>query len=117
MKSANIFWPTGIWHFQQDNDPKHTSKLVSAYLETTLCIKDYLIKWPPYSPDLNPIENLWADLKKRVEKHNCTSVEELKEAVELEWKQTDKAYCKKLVDSMPNRLHEVLEQRGGATHY
>src|SRR4051794_16886313 len=39
MKSANKFWPTGLWHFQQDNDPKHTSRLVSDYLERELCIK------------------------------------------------------------------------------
>ena len=117
MKSANMFWPVGLWHFQQDNDPKHTSRIVSDYLERELCIKDYCIRWPPYSPDLNPIENLWADLKKRVEKRNATTVEELEAAVKLEWAATDKQLCSKLVASMPNRLAALLEHRGGPTGY
>jgi hypothetical protein len=118
MKSADKFWRTGtLWHFQQDNDPKHTSRLVSDYLERELCIKDYILKWPPYSPDLNPIENLWADLKKRVEKHNCTNVKELEEAVKKEWAATDTKLCQKLVASMPDRIARLLEYNGAPTGY
>jgi transposase len=117
MKSKEMFWPVGMWHFQQDNDPKHTSRVVSDYLERELCIKDFCIRWPPYSPDLNPIENLWADLKKRVEKHNCTTVEELTAAVKKEWAATDRDLCHKLVASMPTRLARLLEYRGGPTGY
>lgn len=117
MASADMFWKSGVWHFQQDNDPKHTSKVVSEYLREKLFIEDYLIEWPPYSPDLNPIENLWSDLKKRVETHHCKNVEELEEAVKKEWERTDKDYCKKLVDSMPTRISQVLEYNGGATKY
>jgi transposase len=117
MKSKELFWPVGMWHFQQDNDPKHTSRVVSDYLERELCIKDFCIRWPPYSPDLNPIENLWADLKKRVEKRNATTVEELEAAVRAEWAQTDKELCRKLVASMPDRIARCLEYCGGPTGY
>jgi transposase len=117
MKSKELFWPNGVWHFQQDNDPKHTSKIVSTYLAEVLCIKDYIIVWPPYSPDLNPIENLWADLKKRVEKKNAADVKGLTAAVKDEWHKTDPKLCEKLVASMPKRIARVVEYHGWPTGY
>ena len=76
-----------------------------------------MIDWPPYSPDLNPIENLWADLKKRVERHNCTNVVALESAVRFEWKETSKELCQKLVGSMPKRIALLFELNGAPTGY
>ena len=53
-------FPDGNYRFQQDNDPKHTSKLAKAFME------ENKINWwptPASSLDMNPIENMWHELK------------------------------------------------------
>jgi len=49
------------WVFQQDNDQKHTSRLLSKFFEDQ---KVDVLKWPSQSPDLNPLKNKLGDLQK-----------------------------------------------------
>ncbi len=114
LSSAHRMWPRGQWWFQQDNDPKHSSRLVQQWIKShgIDCVE-----WPPYSPDLNPIENLWADLKKRVDKHNPTSIYELITVLQLEWDATTTEACAKLAASMPERLAAVRSNGGVMTGY
>jgi hypothetical protein len=75
------------------------------------------IDFPPYSPDLNPIENLWPLLVSRVDKHNAKTKEELEHAIRTEWVKTPAELCCKLADSMPKRIAEVISNKGHKTHY
>jgi len=102
------------WWFFQDNAPQHKSVLVRNWLFNNGI---QCIDFPPYSPDLNPIENLWADLARRVENFQCDSMEELQDIVAEEWKETDKELLRKLARSMPERCQAVIDARGDHTKF
>jgi hypothetical protein len=102
------------WRLLQDNDPKHKSREVQTWLHNNgiSCVD-----FPPYSPDLNPIEHLWADLARRIEEHQDTTMEQLQDRVEAEWQATSVEFLRTLVHSMPARCQAVIEAGGGHTKY
>ena len=61
------------WRLQQDNDPKHTSRIAKDFLAQEI---PETIDWPSNSPDANPIENLWSILERRVEKRHPSNIDE-----------------------------------------
>ena len=75
--------------------------------------------FPRYSPDLNPIEHLWRELKTRVRSYNepANGVLEIWNRTEVEWEKIPKEKCQRLVESMPRRIAAVIKAKGGYTKY
>ena len=104
---------TGI--FMQDGAPVHRAKVVHKYLSNKHI--QLLEPWPPQSPDLNPIENCWAYIKKRLEKCILSNQQQLVAAVTRIWNRIPHSYFKSLVNSMPGRIQEGIDRSGRHTKY
>jgi hypothetical protein len=102
--------------FQQDNAAIHTSRLTKAWFsERNMTVLD----WPAKSPDLNPIENMWGVLARRVYAggRQFQSRKELIRVILREWEGIEPLLIKNLIVSMPKRVGSVLELQGGKTKY
>ncbi len=100
--------------FQHDNDPKHTSNMITVLLKK---LRVKVMDWPSMSPGLNTIEHLWGILKWKVEERKIYNIHQLRDVVMEEWKRTPVATCEALVNSMPKRVKAVLKNNGGHTIY
>ena len=96
------------WVMQQDNDPKHRSKSTTELLQQT---KICLLEWPIQSPDLNPIEMLWHDLKRTVHTRHSKNIAELKPFCKEEWSKNPPDHCAGVIRNYRKRLVEVIAAR------
>ena len=114
----------GTRHFQEDNASIHKAKETDDWMFEHAI--ELLTDWPAHSPDLNPIEHVWAMLKRRLKqmyptlwelKKNQLDVAYFTEAVQTAWKGIPQDSIDKLIDSMEKRLKAVKVAKGWYTKY
>ncbi len=105
--------PSSDGYFQQDNAPCHKAQIISDWIlehddEFTL------LKWPPQSPDLNPIEHLWdvEEREIRIMDVQPTNLQQLCDAIMSKQTKISEECFQHLVESMPRRIKAVLKAKG-----
>ena len=100
--------------FQQDNSPIHTSKKATDFFNNHN-IKT--LKWPPNSPDLNPIENLWSLVKRNISKLDDVTDDNFNEKIKECLNKIDYSIIHNLISSMHIRIQKVIENDGDVIDY
>jgi transposase len=101
--------------FQQDGATCHTSASTRQYLAWKRV--KILENWPPQSPDLNIIENLWSELKVKVYSRAPKTLEELWQYIQDEWNAFPADRIHKQFESIRRRIQAVVKADGGLTKY
>jgi transposase len=108
------YYPSGFWQLLQDNASPHYTPAVRAWMHNHGVS---VLEFPPYSPDLNPIENLWHTIKVRVESLHPHTSAELEQHVQQVYEAVTPAECATLAHSMRSRLQQCIEFEGHKTKY
>jgi transposase len=100
----------------EDGAPIHRSNLPNSWRQLYMLDK---LEWPAQSPDLNPIENLWKQMKDFVQKKDpqIRNQESMRTALCEFWETFDVQRSNDLICSMPERLTEVIKMKGGSTRW
>jgi len=96
--------------FQQDNAACHTSYDSKAAIK--VLFDKNSINWPPNSPDLSPIENVWAILKEKLSKRKIRNLDDLRENILDIWIKFPTSLCKKLCMQFDEKIKLIREFKG-----
>ena len=73
--------------------------------------------WPGQSPDLNPIENIWAIISRTMAGRTFSNKDKLWEAMQSEWNSISSSHCSTLVESMSKKIDFLKKSKGNAILY
>ncbi len=114
LPSADKLYGDADFIFQQDLAPAHTAKRTKSWFND--CGVTVLDR-PANSPDLNPIENLWGIVKRKMRDTRPNNADDLKAAFKVTWASITPEQCHRLIASMPHRIDAVIHAKGGPTKY
>ena len=110
--------------FQQDNAPIHKAHITMDFLHQQGFV---VMNFPPNSPDMNPIEHLWAALKKELFRRFPDTADlpgrpeavrrALAQRLAIVWADIGEDMMSALIDSMPRRVQALIEAKGWYTKY
>ena len=101
LPSADKLYGDADLIFQQDLAPAHTAKSTKSWFNDHVIT---VLDWPANSPDLNPIENLWGIVKRKMRDTRPNNADDLKAAIKATWASIAPQQCHRLIASMPRPL-------------
>ena len=116
VSSVRILYPKGIIHLQQDHSSIHDSCVVQEWLSRQADVE--LLDWPLQAPDMNPIENMWSEVKRTMQETwpvlPPRNSDELWALVLDAWDEAGSStpYIQSLIESMTGRMKSVVEAEG-----
>jgi ribosomal protein S14 len=116
-ENANRLFGGDDWLWQQDGAPTHTAAANQQHLLENGINFITKSEWPPNSPDINVIENLWAIISNNIAPRHAKTKDELWRFIQEEWKAIPLETVRSLIDSASKRLAIVRRERGGWTGY
>lgn len=100
--------------FQQDSASAHVARSTKVWFQGN---RIRVLDWPSNSPDLNPNEDLWKHLKKMVRNRKPRDKQALERVLQEEWDRIPQQKCQELVESMVQRVRDVMTAKGGPTKW
>ncbi len=112
LPSAEKLYGDANFIFQQDLAPVHNAKGTKSWFNDHGVT---VLDWPANSPDLNPIENLWAIVKRKIRDTRPNNTDD--PALKATWASITPEQCHRLIASMPRRIDAVIHAKGGPAKY
>ena len=100
----------------EDGAPIHRSKVATEWRKENGVTK---LDWSAQSPDLNPIENVWRQMKLKVRKHSppIQTLPAFRKSLRVAWNDIDEATYMTFIESLPERMAAVVAAKGGSTKW
>jgi transposase len=97
------------WRLPQDNNSKHTARITKVFMDENV---PSVMGWLSNSPDLNPIDNVWAVITKHVEKRKPQNIGDLERKFMEEWVRLGREEVNLFLDAMKQRCNAVISANG-----